>query len=221
MPEPDYVTAARMVYDYSARLYVDEVGTQVSARFEAPLDRAVLEAFVELVATRGPGPVLDIGCGPGRVAAYLADRGLAVRGVDISLRMVEAARAAHPALRFDVGPLTELPVSAASLLGAVYWYSIIATPLPELRNVWRELDRALAADGHVLVAFQGGENDRVERPDAYGSSIDLTLYRHSADDVVESLGAAGFDVRADIRRKAELPHEAGPQVFLLVERGRS
>ncbi len=218
MLEPDYVTAARIVYDRSAQLYVDAVGTEVTARCEAPLDRAVLEAFVELVATQGPGLVLDIGCGPGRVAAYLADRGLTVRGTDISPRMVEAAREAHPELSFDEGALTELPVPAASLLGAVYWYSIIATPLEELRDAWRELDRALAIDGRALVAFQAGENERVDRHDAYGSSADLTLYRHSVDDVIASLAAAGFAVRADIRRQAELPHEAGPQAFLLAQR---
>ena len=218
MPEPDYVTAARVVYDHSAQRYVDDLGTEVTARFEAALDRAVLDAFVEIVSTRRRGLVLDIGCGPGRVARYLADRGLTVRGTDISTRMIEAARAAHPELGFEEGALNALPVPSASLLGAVYWYSIIATPFEGLHDAWHELERAFAVDGVALIAFQSGDNERVDRPDAYGSSVDLTLYRHSVDAVTASLAAAGFVVTADIRRQAELPHETTPQAFLLARR---
>jgi SAM-dependent methyltransferase len=40
--------------------------------------------------------VLDVGCGPGRHARALAQRGLVVHGVDISARFVELARAGAP-----------------------------------------------------------------------------------------------------------------------------
>jgi SAM-dependent methyltransferase len=40
--------------------------------------------------------VLDVGCGPGRHAYELARRGLVVRGIDISQRFVELARADAP-----------------------------------------------------------------------------------------------------------------------------
>jgi SAM-dependent methyltransferase len=41
--------------------------------------------------------VLDVGCGPGRHARALAERGIAVHGIDISERFVELARAGAPA----------------------------------------------------------------------------------------------------------------------------
>ena len=104
-----------------------------------------------------------------------------------------------------------------SLAGAVYWYSIIATPLDQLGPVWAELDRALADGGQVLLGVQSGEHDVIERPDAYGTSTTLTLYRHLVDDVIRSLAEAGFDTRAEIRRQAELPHETTAQAFLLVQ----
>ena len=40
--------------------------------------------------------VLDVGCGPGRHAYALAERGITVHGVDISERFVELARAGAP-----------------------------------------------------------------------------------------------------------------------------
>ena len=38
------------------------------------------------------GPVLDIGCGPGRAAAYLRDRDVPALGLDISAHLVDLAR---------------------------------------------------------------------------------------------------------------------------------
>lgn len=40
--------------------------------------------------------VLDVGCGPGRHAHALAERGVSVHGIDISRRFVELARASAP-----------------------------------------------------------------------------------------------------------------------------
>lgn len=217
MTEPAHQSTARAVYDHSADLYVQAVGTSVSPEFEAPLDRALLAGFAEQ-AQALDGPVLDIGCGPGRVARFLADRGLAASGVDISAEMVAAARAAHPHLHFEPAPLDALPVADASLAAAVYWYSIIATPADALGNAWQELDRVLRADGVALVAFQAGEGQAVQRADAYGSGSTLTLYRHDVDHVMGSLESAGFANYAQTVRQPRLGHETNPQAFLIVTR---
>jgi hypothetical protein len=43
------------------------------------------------------GPVLDVGCGPGRLTVALTERGIPVLGVDISLAAVARVRqAGHP-----------------------------------------------------------------------------------------------------------------------------
>lgn len=216
--ESDHLASTRAVYDHAADQYVDAVGTTVSPRFEASLDRAVLDVFAESVRESGSRTVLDAGCGPGRVAAYLAERGLDARGVDISAAMIEAALSAHPHLRFDEGRLTALPVPDGSLSGAVYWYSIITTPPDDLAPVWVELHRVLDGGGRALVAFQAGQGEALTRPDAYGSTSALTLYRHAVADVSASLRACGFDVRAQVQREPCFAHETTPQAFLLAER---
>ena len=164
------------------------------------------------------GPVVDAGCGVGRVTRFLADAGLDISGVDFSTAMIEAARSAHPHLRFDVGSLTRLPSPDHSLAGVVYWYSIIATPPQDLDAVWEELDRTLSSSGRTLVAFQAGQNDLIETPNAYGSATTLELYRHRVDDVVHSLEQAGFDVLVEVRRKAALKYETTPQAMLVAQR---
>ncbi|WP_419249009.1 class I SAM-dependent methyltransferase [Streptomyces canus] len=81
-----------------------------------PWLKASIDAFTDTV--RGLGSVLDVGCGPGTVTAYLAERGLDVSGVDLSPRMIENARRLHPECRFAVASATELDLGEASLGGA-------------------------------------------------------------------------------------------------------
>jgi 2-polyprenyl-3-methyl-5-hydroxy-6-metoxy-1,4-benzoquinol methylase len=53
------------------------------------LDEATLEALGDLKGTR----VLDAGCGEGRFARMMAERGARATGIDLSSRMIELARA--------------------------------------------------------------------------------------------------------------------------------
>lgn len=54
MTEPDYVTTVRALYDATAVEYARLVGTELTAAFEGPIDRAVLAAFVEYVTEGTP-----------------------------------------------------------------------------------------------------------------------------------------------------------------------
>jgi SAM-dependent methyltransferase len=58
-------------------------------RWCAPADRTDEELLL-----RCQGPVLDIGCGPGRLTIALAERGIPVLGIDISGRAVARVREA-------------------------------------------------------------------------------------------------------------------------------
>ena len=216
--QPVHQRTSREAYDAGAQLFVDTVGSTISPEFEAPLDRALLDVFAAEVRARVRGEVIDAGCGSGRVTQYLAERGLAVRGVDISSGMIEQARRAHTGLSFEMGGLTDLPAADGAADAVVYWYSIISTPPDRLAEVWQELTRVIASDGDVLVAFQAGENDQVIRPNAYGSDATLTLYRHRLEDVADSLSDAGFRVQARVLREPQLAHETTPQGFLWARR---
>ena len=60
-----------------------------------------------LVASYGPGSVLDAGCGTGRVAIELSRRGHRVVGVDADPAMLEAARRKAPGLSWIEGDLSD------------------------------------------------------------------------------------------------------------------
>ncbi len=219
MPEPDPAGGAIAVWDASADLYVEFVGTEISAATEGPVDRALLAAFVELLASGHGGRVADVGCGPGRVAAYLARSGLSVIGVDPSTELLARARLAHPTLTFEEGRLDELLLADASLTGAVCWYSIINTAPADLDRCLVELHRVLEPGGHLLLAFQSGDGEAVSRSDAYGTGLTLTSYRHGIADVLRRMETAGFDLHTRTERTPELAHETTPQAFVIARRG--
>lgn len=214
MPGEDHVVTARAVYDTSARRYVQFVGTEISSATEGPIDRSLLVAFIELIKRQTVDRVADVGCGPGRVAAFMAERGLDVVGVDVSQAMLAVARTAHPQIKFEEGQLDALPIETEVLAGAVCWYSIIYTPPERLADAFGELRRALIPGGYLLLAFQA-EGEPVHRPDAQGTHLPLTSYRHSVQEVVSCLEDTGFEVYTTVLRAPELEHETTFQGFVI------
>jgi SAM-dependent methyltransferase len=175
-------------------------------------------AFVELVATSCGTRVADVGCGPGRVAAYLAANGLDVIGIDVSPAMLAEARRAHPDIEFEEGRLDDLPITAGTLAGAVSWYSIMYTPPERLDDAFAEMRRVLEPGGHLLLAFQTGDGGPTHRTDAHGTGLELTVYRHQPGDLTRRLEAAGLVVHATAERAPELDHESAPQGFVIARR---
>jgi ubiquinone/menaquinone biosynthesis C-methylase UbiE len=216
----DHVATARAVYDMAAPSYVQFVGTEISPETEGPIDQAVLVAFVELIKRRTVGRVADVGCGPGRVAAFLAEHGLEVIGVDVSQAMLAVARATHPHIKFVEGQIDALPIETGALAGAVCWYSIIYTPPDRLAEAYGELTRVLIPGGYLLLAFQAGSGEAVHRTQAHGTQLPLTSYRHSVQEVASCLEEFGFKNYTTVLRAPELEHETTSQGFIVASSPR-
>ena len=78
--------------EYGPSTYGDRVA-DVYDRLPQVLARDVDRAVVTLAELAGPGPVLELGIGTGRLALPLAARGLAVHGIDASEAIVKKLRA--------------------------------------------------------------------------------------------------------------------------------
>ncbi|AEW98403.1 class I SAM-dependent DNA methyltransferase [Streptantibioticus cattleyicolor] len=164
------------------------------------LDRAVLAAFADYVTADGPGPVAELGCGPGPVTAHLRDLGLDVFGVDLSPVMIDLARDTYPDLRFEVGSMDALDLADGTLRGVVSWYSVIHTPPRELPPYFAEFKRVLAPGGHLLLAFFESEGEPVT---PFDHKV-VTAYRWPIDALAELAREAGF---AETGRMLREPRE--------------
>jgi SAM-dependent methyltransferase len=219
--ETAHLTATRAGYDAIAAHYAAEFGAALD---EAPLDRALLNGFAEMVRRDHPDPqLLEVGSGPGNVAAHLHQLGMPVRGIDLSPAMVELARRAHPELGFEVGEMSALDAAGASVAGLVAWYSLIHVPAPQRPGVIGEFHRVLRPGGYALLAFQVGD-DTLHFDEAFGHEVSLDFHRLEPDAVVALLDAAGFDLVARLVRAPDSTSVAAkvPQGFLIArKRGRA
>ncbi|MFF3960040.1 class I SAM-dependent methyltransferase [Streptomyces griseorubiginosus] len=211
MTDTDFVTATRTFYDSVAEDYAEQFRDGLAG---APLDRAMIAGFAELVGSGGT--VADLGCGPGRVTGYLASLGLFVFGLDLSESMLAIARRENPGLRFEQGSMLELDLPDGALAGAVSYYSSIHTPVDQLPRLFAEFHRVLAPGGHLLVAFQAGDKDRHhERP--WGRPVALTFLRRRPEQMVGLLLGAGFALVSQMVREPG-PEEVSQQAFLIARR---
>jgi SAM-dependent methyltransferase len=208
--------SVRTSYDTAAEAYRTLVRDVLRL---STVDRALLEDFAERVTAAGGGPVLDAGCGPGLVTSWLADLGLDARGIDLSARMVELARADHPHLRFDVGSMTALDVADGALAGVLAWWSIIHTPPERLPALFGELARALAPGGHVLVGFHAGDQ-HIHSRHAYGHDLSMHAWLLPPDGVAAAARGAGLDVLLQLVRAPE-GRQRNPQACLLLRKPAS
>ncbi|MGW4247915.1 class I SAM-dependent methyltransferase [Nocardia sp. NPDC004722] len=186
----------RAAYDEVAEQYADFIHRQL---LDNPFDRGMIDAFAQLVAESDPGPVADIGCGPGRVTAHLAAAGFEVSGIDLSPEMIRLARAEFPELSFEVGPMERLPFPDGALAGLVAWYSIIHIPPQRIPEVLTELARVLRPGGHALFGFQA--TDEPTGITEYDHKV-APAYRWAPATFAETLAANGFRAVATLTREA-------------------
>ncbi|MFI1915315.1 class I SAM-dependent methyltransferase [Nocardia sp. NPDC020380] len=113
----------------------------------------------ELAAASGARPgdhAIDIGCGPGRLAAALAERvgpQGRVLGVDPSGPMIDYARKHAPAaIRFEVGSAQAISAEDASFDVVTATYVMHHIPEPERKTALAGMFRMLRPGGRLLLA---------------------------------------------------------------------
>ncbi|MCT9094070.1 class I SAM-dependent methyltransferase [Streptomyces sp. ASQP_92] len=176
----------RAAYDGVVELYASKFANRLETH---PFSRNMIGTFAELVRGTGNLRTADVGCGPGHLTAMLGDLGLDAFGLDLSPGMVDHARKAHPALRFDEARMEALPVEDRALGGVLAHYSMIHTPPEELPALLAEQVRVLAPGGLLLVSFfaTGDGSD----PVPFDHKV-TTAYSWPVDRFAELLTEAGL-----------------------------
>jgi len=216
MSDPAFLDNTRSAYNAMAVTYADRFSNELVNK---PLDRAMLALFAELAPA---GPIADIGCGPGRVTAFLHALGLDAFGVDLSPAMIEHARKEYPGVRFEVGTMTALDIAETSLAGLTAWYSTIHIPDDHLPDVFAEFFRVLVPGAPLMFAFQMGDEPK-HYAEAWGHQVNLTFHRRRPEAVAGLLTKAGFEMYATtVREPIDYPgtSETHQQAYLIARKPR-
>ena len=111
----------------------------------------VLDApMLALVAACAPASVLDVGCGEGRFCRMLAQRGIAVTGIDPTAALIDRARALHAGGEYHVAAAETMAVPAGAHDMAVCYLSLI--DMPDLDAALARILAAIRPGGHLLIA---------------------------------------------------------------------
>lgn len=126
----------------------------------------------ELLAGRGARDALDIGCGVGRHALYLAQQGLNVTAIDLSpaglAHVREAAEAAGLSMRVETSSFDAFPFPGSSFDYALAWNVIYHGDGDTLARAVTEVERVLRPGG----LFQGTLLSK--RHFKYGQGIEIS-----------------------------------------------
>ena len=195
----------RSSYDQVAGRYEETFRDELG---EKPYDRRLLDRWVTAVEN----PVLEVGCGPGQVGAYLQERGCQVVGTDLSLGMARLAARRLPSAA--VADLRALPIRRGSVGAVLAYYSIIHVPRPQLDGALSEFRRVLRPDGRLLLSAHEGDGE-FAADQFLGEPVPFVATFFSLGELVVATRSAGMEVTLAERRP---PYEAEhPTVRLYVE----
>jgi SAM-dependent methyltransferase len=161
--------------------------------------------FVEQsLADLPPGRALDLACGEGRNARWLADRGWQVTALDWSAIGVEKGRAVAPALDWQVGDALTAPLPNGLDLVVVAYFQV---PPADRRTAMRRCFDALRSGGTLFVVA----HDSTNLTEGVGGPQDPTVL-YSAEDVLSDLDGLAVEVVAAHRvaREVASPDGHGP-----------
>jgi SAM-dependent methyltransferase len=152
-----------------------------------------------------PGSALDVGCGEGADAVWLAERGWHVTALDVSQVALARGRQAAEAAGVDVEWLHAGLVEAGLRPRS---FDLVSAHYPALRrtpgdDAVRALIAAVAPGGTLLVVHHAD----VDREHALARGFDPEEYVAS-DDVAAALGE-GWDVQVRERRPRDVPESGG------------
>ncbi len=172
-----------------------------SYAFLTPVTGRVIGALLGAVEAGPDTQLLDVGSGPGDLAAAAAARGADPVGIDVAPSMVRRAALAHPAIPFRVGSFEAIPGGAGAFDAVVGNFVLNHVGRPDVALA--EAYRVLRPGGRLaLSSWDAGRRNRIlgllldaveaaEAPPPPGLPDGPTNFR--TDDELRALvSAAGF-----------------------------
>jgi SAM-dependent methyltransferase len=158
-----------------------------------------------------PGRALDLGCGEGRNAVWLAEQGWRATGVDFSDVALEKARelAAARGVEIEWTRADLLDYRAAERAYDLVLLFYLQLPESQRRQILRTAAAAVATEGTLLLVA----HDRSNLDHGYGGPKNAAVL-YTADDVVADLDGSGLQIERAERVERPIETQDGERFAL-------
>lgn len=151
-------------------------GETYQARFDALAAQGFdVHGEVDLVVSFGPRRVLDAGCGTGRVAIELANRGVEAIGVDSNASMLAEARNREPTLAWIEADLATMDLGCTFDVVVLAGNVPLFCPVGSRASLVRNCASHVVRGGILLAGFQIDGGYTLEEWDGAAEEAGLQL----------------------------------------------
>ncbi|MBH0193172.1 MAG: class I SAM-dependent methyltransferase [Nitrospira sp.] len=179
-----YVVAQTLrTYEKDAEIFLQQWGRK---KYKRP---ALLKEWVALLPSRAV--VLDLGCGAGQDARYLASLGHRVVGLDRTTPLLRFAKGRKAALPFVQADMRALPVRTGSFDGIWAAASLMHVPKPVAQQVLKTLRDCVRPDGLLAATITHGWHSRIKTE---GWMPGRYFARWKKDELAKALHRTGWQV---------------------------
>ncbi|TXI86832.1 MAG: methyltransferase domain-containing protein [Cupriavidus sp.] len=178
-------------------------------------------AIIEAIRSVNPGKVLDLGCGEGWLCRRLRALGIATVGIDVSLPLIEAAKAVDDGtyLQRSYAEFCDEPKAFGYFDAVVANFSVLGDDLSQILSASRQ---ALHPGGSIIVQtlhpgnIEQSDGWRVESFASFHGQFPKAMpwYFRSLASWQKCLEAAGLRIR-EIREPVH-PNTGAPASLLLI-----
>lgn len=148
------VTQTLLTYEQDAEIFLQQWGRK---KYKQP---PLLKEWVKCLP-QGAG-VLDLGCGAGQDARYLATLGYRVIGLDRTMPLLRFAKRRAQAVPLVMADMRVLPIRLGSLDGVWAAASLMHVPKPVARQVLADLRERVQPNGLLAATVTHGWNSRIK-----------------------------------------------------------
>ncbi len=187
--KPQHHTISRDVaqplqtYEQDADVFIKHWGRK---KYKRPLLLTEWLKFLPAQAT-----LLDLGCGTGQDACYLATVGHRVIGLDRAMSLLQFASGRIPSVPLVHADIRALPIRADSLDGIWAAASLIHLPKRNVTSVLVALRQLMKPGGAFAATFTYGSNSRIKQT---GWMPGRYFARWRKDELARALRRAGWTV---------------------------
>ena len=176
-------------YNKIAKKYDEEYGNDLS-------DAPYIDLFLSYIKGN---KILDIGCGPGTLSKYIADKGYKVDAIDYSEEMIKIAKNKVKNVDFFQMDMRNITIEK-KYNGIMLAYSLFHISKQEVRESLLKYHDILEDDGIMLIILQEGIGEEFVKENL-NTELKKFINYYSFDEIEQVLNDRNFKVIEKNRKK--------------------